>query len=324
MSEAARYSGDHPSELMHEELDLLNKDTKINVSLKRADAQYHGYVLHWHEFLEFYYVKKGGVRLLCSGHKQWLQPGDAAFVNWCQPHRGTEFLENTEYYIIQVSPAVFADEVIAKNSCEAKPEKSQNLLMTLISGECSIPAVFRRQRELTEYLDCIIRESEEKAAGYELKCKAAVLNILTFLIRRGMTGPKQPGVFTKDLPSLQYLKKILVYLSFHYTNPEEVTLAAVSRQIGLSAPYICRIFKKYTALTLTAYVNELRCTRASALIRNGVPLERAAEQTGFHDYNYFSRTFKKVTGMAPSAFRDASSHTENQQSINSDRLLIDC
>lgn len=307
MSKSGRPGAENASPLMHEEINLLNEDTKINISLRKSDARYRGCVLHWHEFLEFYYVKKGGVCLLCSGQKQWLYPGDAAFVNWCQPHRGTQFLEDTEHYIIQVPPAVFADEVIAESGFGAKQQKSQNLLMTLISGECSIPVVFRQQKELNEYLECMIRESEEKAPGYELKCKAAVLNTLTFLLRQGMTAPKQPGFFTKDLPSLQYLKKILVYLSFHYTSPEEVTLAAVSREFGLSAPYICRIFKKYTSLTLTAYVNELRCTRASALILNGVALENAAEQTGFHDYNYFSRIFKKITGMSPSAFRNAGS-----------------
>lgn len=81
-------------------------DLPINVSLRNNNSDSVGCEFHWHEELEFYYVVSGGVSLLCNGKKEWLYPGDVGFVNWCEPHRGSGFLDETEHYIIQIGTAL--------------------------------------------------------------------------------------------------------------------------------------------------------------------------------------------------------------------------
>ena len=62
---------------------------------------------------------------------------------------------------------------------------------------------------------------------------------------------------------------------------------------------LCRIFRQHTGMTIVSYLQELRCAQAAALIQEGTSLRRAAELSGFQDYNYFSRIFKKRTGRSP-------------------------
>lgn len=298
-----------PSALQYENVTMQSIDLPVNVNFKKSNAQSGGCELHWHEELEFYYVTKGGVSLLCNGKKEWLYPGDIGFVNWCEPHRGNGFLDGTEHYIIQIGTNLFADEMIGLSPSEQTSVQKENLLLILISQNNNLPKILRNCAELRELLDMIIQEIHKKQTGYEIKVKAAVLNILIFLLRNTDLSSNPNPIHTKDLSSLEHLKKVLAFLSFHYTDPDAVSLPALSARFGLSIPYLCRIFKKHTTLTLTAYVNELRCSCAASLIQDGLPLEEVASKTGFRDYNYFSRLFKKTVGITPSDYRKRTEKT---------------
>lgn len=304
MVSQADFQATPPAPLLHEAVAMKDSELPVNVTFRKSSSHDGGCWLHWHEELEFYYVKQGGVSLLCNGNKDWLYPGDAAFVNWCAPHRGNGFLDGTEHYIIQIGTTLFSEEVI-RHPDSAQGQK-ESLLLLLISQSANLPRILRNCTELNDLLESIIWEEEHKQPGYEIKIKAAVLNILVFLLRSADLSAHNSAVASKDLSSLEHLKKVLAFLSLHYTNPQEVTLPALSKRFGLSVPYLCRIFKKHTTLTVTAYVNELRCSRAASLIQDGSPLEAAATMTGFHDYNYFSRLFKKTMGVTPSAYQKQS------------------
>lgn len=288
--------------LRHEEVVMQDEALPVNLFFRRSGAKSAGCELHWHEELEFYYVKKGGVFLLSNGKSRWLSPGEVGFVNWCEPHRGGRFLEDTEHYIIQLSPALFGRETVTLPG-EGKPSGVRRDLLSLFASSGGFSGVFSHCEELNSRLDELIQAVEGKTPGYELTAKSAAYGILAFLVRSIGAKPNAPFEI-RDFSTLEHLKKILAFLSAHCTEPEEVSLPALSARFGLSVPYLCRIFKKHTDLTLTAYVNELRCFRAASLIQGGASLDDAAFLTGFHDYNYFSRLFKKVMGMPPSACRN--------------------
>jgi YesN/AraC family two-component response regulator len=60
-------------------------------------------------------------------------------------------------------------------------------------------------------------------------------------------------------------------------------------------------------VTLWEYLTRLRIKRAKQRLRHGdESVQTVARAVGFHDRAYFSRVFRKVTGIAPHAYRDAS------------------
>ena len=48
-----------------------------------------------------------------------------------------------------------------------------------------------------------------------------------------------------------------------------------------------------------AYQLQVRLTRAKRLLLQGVPVSRAATETGFFDLSHFTKHFKRLMGVAP-------------------------
>lgn len=98
------------------------------------------------------------------------------------------------------------------------------------------------------------------------------------------------------------VKDILYYISQHYA--EDITLDQVSRMVELSRTYVCGLFKKEMGVNLTNYIMNYRIEKAKAFLREtNLKSYEIAEKVGFLDESYFSRTFKKVTGQSPNAFK---------------------
>jgi AraC-like DNA-binding protein len=86
--------------------------------------------------------------------------------------------------------------------------------------------------------------------------------------------------------------------------------AELARHARVSLSYVFRIFKRSTGFTPVHYRNFLRIEEAKRLLRSGAPsLEELARQVGFDDVRYFSRVFRKETGLSPGEFRKRSSGT---------------
>ena len=84
----------------------------------------------------------------------------------------------------------------------------------------------------------------------------------------------------------------------YFSIPE---LAAMS---NTSKATLNRLFRKYLNTSPQAYLNSLRMENAKNLIRRGnLSFKEIAEQLGFRNSLYFSTSFKKYTGVAPSEFR---------------------
>lgn len=280
----------------YENVPLPHDQLPILIFEKHRDSGEPGCAFHWHEELEFYYVASGGVLLGCGGEQDWLCPGDVGFVNSCIPHRGMAFLDHTKHYIIQVNLEFFQGET------EYATRRSYASL--LLERLRDAPVFLRGDKELAGVFEKLIEEWNHKEPGMELAVKACLFQIAVRLLRAApLSNPALPSE-QSGTDSLRRVQEALLYLASHYDHPEEVTLTCVASKLGLSVPYLCRVFRRYTGRTVIGYTNELRCARAAALIRGGVPLTEAGRQVGIEDYNYFSRMFKKTTGHSPSSFRE--------------------
>lgn len=94
------------------------------------------------------------------------------------------------------------------------------------------------------------------------------------------------------------------YLQEHFA--ENLPLSAMAAMVHLSAGYLSREFKRTAGCTISAYINALRIGRAKELLEDG-SMKNAdiAQAVGIEDPVYFSRVFKKTTGLRPSEYRDS-------------------
>ena len=79
-------------------------------------------------------------------------------------------------------------------------------------------------------------------------------------------------------------------------------LAAVS---GLGRYQLSRRFRLAFGMPPHAYQMHVRLSRASALIRHGVPLVQVALETGFVDQSHLTHHFTRAVGISPGRYRQA-------------------
>lgn len=88
---------------------------------------------------------------------------------------------------------------------------------------------------------------------------------------------------------------------------EDISLADISAIVGLN-PFVCvRQFKHATGMSPYAYLLDCRAKEARQLLQTSkISVEEVANRTGFRDQAYFSRFFKRSTGLTPSEYRNSS------------------
>lgn len=112
----------------------------------------------------------------------------------------------------------------------------------------------------------------------------------------GTTNPKQN--MTKKMAD------VCLYISENYTMP--LTLDDAAQFMGVSKSYFAHLFRQYTNSTFVDFLTEVRVKRAQSLFLNpGVQIIDIAFDSGFTSLSSFNRSFKKITGLSPSKFREA-------------------
>ena len=82
------------------------------------------------------------------------------------------------------------------------------------------------------------------------------------------------------------------------------TIATYAEAAGISENYLSRLVKKSTGRSVGAWIDIVRIQRAKHLLAtSALSVIDIATTVGIEDQSYFSRLFKKETGMTPSSFR---------------------
>jgi len=85
---------------------------------------------------------------------------------------------------------------------------------------------------------------------------------------------------------------------------KDIDLKTLAVEAGVHPVHLQRTFRKFSGITLGEHRQHLRVARACELLRDhGCPLAEVAAQTGFADQSHFTRTFRRLVGTSPGAFR---------------------
>lgn len=85
---------------------------------------------------------------------------------------------------------------------------------------------------------------------------------------------------------------------------KEISLQQLADSFHMNASYISFLIKKETGLTYSQYLTNLRITQAKKLLASSqMTLTEISETVGFHDYFYFIKKFKKITGVTPGYYQ---------------------
>jgi two-component system, response regulator YesN len=85
---------------------------------------------------------------------------------------------------------------------------------------------------------------------------------------------------------------------------EDLTREDIAAFLHFNPAYLSRLFKKETGLSLSDYIMDQRMTQAKRLLsESDLKVSDVAEITGYRNFSYFSKLFKKQEGFTPQEFR---------------------
>jgi len=128
--------------------------------------------------------------------------------------------------------------------------------------------------------------------------ESILLYTLSFMGGSGEdTAPKTSSENLVDL--------VADFVDTHYQDPD-LSLKKLSGIFPYTEKYLSSLFHRKMGIRFSSYLNSLRLRYARQLLEEGeTSVSRVAQLCGYSDSLYFSKVFKKSTGMAPSRYLQA-------------------
>ena len=169
----------------------------------------------------------------------------------------------------------------------------------LSAGELQFPNKIDASTSLAAEIRTILNEVHiayqnaiHGGSGEDCMLAAIVIRLIGTLLRK---LPTVQGGETVER-RIQFIHAIQLYVQQYFRT--NLTTEKIAYDLGYNKSYFCKLFKQNLGMSFMQYVNEYRIRYAITWYR-GFPLTQIADETGFNDYNYFARVFKKYVGMTP-------------------------
>jgi two-component system response regulator YesN len=108
------------------------------------------------------------------------------------------------------------------------------------------------------------------------------------------------------------LVKVIDYMRKYYM--QDLTLTKIAGIIIINPSYLSRLFKEQIGKNLIEYLIMIRIEAAAKLMGNAnMNIKEISEKCGFKNSQYFSKVFKKHTGLKPLEFRHSMYFQEENQ-----------
>ena len=250
---------------------------------------------HYHAFDKLVLVLSGNVTYVVEGVTYFLRPWDLLLVGRDLIHRPImdpgEPYERVVIWLGQAWLEDRSDPGEALDTCfSAARERGFHLLR--FDGERRLHYMNRVQQ-----LEEALRDRGFGAARMaDTLCQQLLIDVNRDVLA-SRTAQEEPDSYRRDPKMEEILRHILGHLD------EELTVEGLARQFFISRYYLMHRFKEVTGYTVHQYISQKRLLRAGELIRSGVPVMKAAEQTGFREYSTFLRAFRGMFHMSPREFR---------------------
>ena len=85
----------------------------------------------------------------------------------------------------------------------------------------------------------------------------------------------------------------------------DISLNEISEELNISSYYFSKLFKEETGEGFIEYLTKRRVEKAKEMLKDpSKSIKEVGSDCGYSDPNYFSRIFKKSTGMTPTEYKE--------------------
>ncbi|MBQ8510890.1 MAG: helix-turn-helix transcriptional regulator [Clostridia bacterium] len=254
---------------------------------------------HIHDSLELLYVREGAMHIelnqdcvpLCAGEVLLMNPFD---IHGGQIHPADE----------HVSYACLMLE-LKSYMLDFRNNHLDRMLSGILEGSLRFPSKFAAGEPITDRLAGIIDRLQPDYNQALIKVNEAVecrlmSGVYNLLAELAAAAYETPPDFAKG-HDLMFIRSVNEYIYANYANP--ITVEDICAALGFGERNFFRLFRQNFGTTFISYLREFRIQRATQyFLGSNLPVTEIAAAVGFTDYCYFSRSFRRITGVSPSVY----------------------
>ena len=240
---------------------------------------------HYHDFHKIIVFISGKVTYHIEGKAYHLKPRDILLVSQGAIHK-PEIDPSVPYerYIFWIRDDLSCQEL---NTCF---QKANDRSFNLVRADSAL------QERLKDLLPEIEQTLQNKHFGYTVLRNALFTLFMIYINRIFLRTSSSPD--KKTYSSDTQVEQLLKYINRNLS--ENLSIDQLANRFFFSKYHMMRKFKNETGYTIHNYITSKRLLMARSLISQGMPVMKAAQASGFHDYTTFVRAYKKQFGKAPS------------------------
>ena len=256
----------------------------------------HRALCHWHEDIEWVYIRSGQMNYYMNGNRVLLNTGEALMVNSRQMHYGySENGQDCDFIRILCHPKIFITNSVLYQSYIAPVLSNPSLEYLHLKPE------FPEDAEALQLLPEILRIKKEHPAAYEIEAAALLSLLWCRLLRSHPMMPNEAAAKPKE-PDLLVQRDMVSYIYSHYS--ESINLDEIAAAGKVCRNKCCQIFRRYLNQSPIDFLNHYRLEVSCHLLNNTkLSIAEICTACGFNHQSYYSKIFLRTYSCSPRDFR---------------------
>ncbi|MNS84673.1 Exoenzyme S synthesis regulatory protein ExsA [compost metagenome] len=231
------------------------------------------------------FVTSGHIKQQLESDHYMIKPGQVLHIRQGSITRTIELSEDLQGFYL-----IYENEIITDISLNRQD-------INFLSSDPFVTLPDQVYQWLTKAFELLEEELQTDAIREEI-CntffRAVLLKIITL-------APQNPLIIAREL---EIAHKFREQLQAHHKQHRDVLFYA--RELNISETYMNKCIKRATGKPPKQWITEVCIQHSQILMRDlGREIAEVADSLNFQSPSHFSRMFKKVVGVSPSAFRAA-------------------
>lgn len=238
--------------------------------------------LHWHDYYQFIYVRKGPVAVITEQETIVLSEKEALIVPCNAPHSLASCGERNETYEVKFSLCGRGAELLGTIPCRVCRD---------VFGEINLS--LRQMERESNKLDRLSREI----------VAVEMYKILLLMQREPeRTGETDTAAELTDMTDDKLLHTVDQFIEENMSR--NITVKDVANHMCIEYKYFSHYFASRYEIRLKQYITDKQIAKArELLVSTTLSITAVAEQCGFGDSRHLAKMFKASEKLSPTEFR---------------------
>jgi AraC-like DNA-binding protein/mannose-6-phosphate isomerase-like protein (cupin superfamily) len=249
---------------------------------------------HLHSEFEILYVDSGRMRYFIEGEEVSVKEGEIIFLKNFAVHSNEPASERVSGCLLHFSEGGSAsDETSEQRKVSLNADRKYYKLSLDEAGD---------NAEVIKKLLMAEELRERNRESSSLVARAVFYLLLSHFGEKELIKIEETEVGEDKNKASDKIKKVIGFVEDHYDT--DITVEDAAELINVTPSYFCRIFKASIGNTFVNFINNYRIMQAKQkLLKPEATITEVMYETGFSNYSYFNRVFRKYSGCSPTEYK---------------------